>query len=78
VRWNGTIDSAPDGDAGFVQACYDDCRVVLGRAPIVGAREGVLSEVTMRLPRDVRDIEYRVFALRGAQMTVQSITITQQ
>ena len=79
VRWNGTIESGPAGEAGFVQVCYRDCRVVLGRASISGdTREGVLAEVAARVPRDIRDVEYRVFATPGARITVQSIAISQQ
>ncbi len=78
VRWTGTV-AASNGDAGFVQVCARDCRVVYGRAPIAaGAREGVLAEVTARVPKDVRDVEYRVFVAPGAQVSVQSIAIAQQ
>jgi hypothetical protein len=78
VRWTGTVEGA-SGDAGFVQVCYRDCRVVLGRAPIAGgARSGVLAEVTAHAPRDLPDVEYRVFVMPGARVAVQSIAIAQQ
>jgi arabinofuranosyltransferase len=79
VHWSGFATPGPGGTAGFVQVCYRDCRTVLASAPLVAAASsGILADVTVRAGRDVRDIEYRVFAAEGARVTVQSLAIRQQ
>jgi arabinofuranosyltransferase len=78
VRWNATIDGSAGSDLGFVQVCASDCRTVIATAPIDGTRAGVIAEVIARLPRDVRDIEYRVFVTQGTRITLQSVAITQE
>jgi arabinofuranosyltransferase len=79
VRWTGTAAPGPGGDIGFVQVCHRDCQSVLATAPISAASAGgVMADVLAHTSRDVRDIEYRVFVAQGAQVTVQSVAITQQ
>ena len=78
VRWNGSGEQRQAADLGFVQVCHRDCRVLLAQNQIVPAEGGALAEIAFQVPREIRDVEFRMYVNSGSGINLSSVSITQQ
>lgn len=77
VRWTGTTDQAQKPDLGFVEICHTDCRVALAKTQIFPQAD-TLAEITFQLPKEIRDVEFRMYVSGGSGITLSSVSINQQ
>jgi arabinofuranosyltransferase len=77
VRWTGTA-QANAADPGFVEVCHNDCRELLAKASIGPGQGETVAEMTFQVPREVRDIEFRMYVNRGSGINLSSVSITQR
>ena len=77
VRWTGTTGQAQKPDLGFVEICHTDCRVALAKNQIAPQGD-TLAEITFQLPKEIRDVEFRMYVNGGSGLTLSSVSITQQ
>ena len=78
VRWNGSGEQRQAADLGFVQVCYRDCRVLLAQNQIVPAEGAALAEIAFQVPREIRDVEFRMYVNSGSGINLSSVSIAQQ
>jgi arabinofuranosyltransferase len=78
VRWIGTSEQPGKPDAGFVEICHDDCKVVVTNNPITPVADGTIGDVTFQLLEDIRDVEFRMYVNAGSGIHLSAIAITQQ
>ncbi len=77
VRWTGTVQDAQRSDLGWVEICHRDCREQLAKNSIAPDGE-TLAEVGFQQPREIRDVEFRMYVNEGSGVTLHSVAITQQ
>lgn len=77
ARWLGTVDTAPNGDVGFVEIWSGPDRRV-ERQPVkvlLNAGQRRLAQVDFSLPEDVSALEYRFFVNQGVGMTLERVEL---
>ena len=78
VRWVGTIESAPAGEIGFVEAVAGG--ESLAKRPVTseeyGAEQRQLAELEFMLPRPESRVEYRLFVGAGVRVTLERVEIS--
>jgi arabinofuranosyltransferase len=77
VRWTGSMDQFI-ADPGFVEICHQDCREPLAKARIGPPQGDTVAEITFQLPREIRDVEFRMYVNRGSGINLSSVSITQR
>ncbi len=77
VRWHGQAERPQKPDLGFVEVCYDDCRSLLARNPIVPGADDLLGEAVFRLKDEARDVELRLWVNEGSGVSVWTVAIEQ-
>jgi len=79
VRWNGSTAQELTADAGYVEVCHRDCREPLAKSPLGPIQGDTIAEITFQLPREIRDVEFRMYVNRGNNgINLSSVSITQR
>ena len=78
VAWTGNTGPASLSGAGFVQVCHHDCREILAQAVLRAEASGTIASLTFSAPRDVSDIEFRVFVNEGVTATLHRVSLKQR
>ena len=76
ARWIGTIDTAPDGQVGFVEVWNGGVR--LDRQPVALATppgSKLLAQMDFTLHEPARDVEYRFYVNGAVKMTLERVEL---
>jgi arabinofuranosyltransferase len=77
VRWTGTTDQAQKPDLGWVEICHRDCRIQVAKNQIAPNGD-TLAEVTLQVPKEIRDVEFRMYVNSHSGINLSSVSINQQ
>ena len=77
ARWIGAVESAPDGQIGYVEV-WGGPEQRLDRQPVAAAGPDAhrrLAQIDFNLPDDLEALEYRFYVNQGVRMTLERVEL---